>query len=85
MEAYAADGWRGASREKVKPVAEIKRAKEQIGRCKEVIRECVRVCDENEGAVPIPKELVDEEGELDLDHIFCSRCKGQDSDDVSVW
>ena len=29
VEAYAADGWRGASREKVKPVAEIKRAKEQ--------------------------------------------------------
>ena len=28
VEAYAADGWRGASREKVKPVAEIKRAKE---------------------------------------------------------
>ena len=29
MEAYAADGWRGASREKVKPVDEIKRAKAQ--------------------------------------------------------
>ena len=35
VEAYAADGWRGASREKVKPVAEIKRAKEQV---------CVSVC-----------------------------------------
>lgn len=31
MEAYAADGWRGAAREKVKPVAEIKRAKDQVG------------------------------------------------------
>ena len=31
MEAYAADGWRGASRDKVKPLAEIKRAKEQVG------------------------------------------------------
>jgi hypothetical protein len=31
VEAYAADGWRGASREKVKPVAEIKRAKDQVG------------------------------------------------------
>ena len=30
VEAYAADGWRGASRDKVKPLAEIKRAKEQV-------------------------------------------------------
>jgi hypothetical protein len=82
VEAYAADGWRGASREKVKPVAEIKRAKEQIARCRESIRECVRVCDEAEGDEPIPAELYDSEGELDLDHIFCSKCRGNDSDDV---
>lgn len=81
VEAYAADGWRGASREKVKPVAEIKRAKEQITRCKEFIRECVKYCDEAEGDKSIPAELFDEDGELDLDHIFCSKCGGNESTD----
>ena len=84
VEAYAADGWRGASREKVKPVAEIRRAKEQIQKCKEVIRECVKVCDEAEGDKSIPDELFDSDGELDLDHIFCAKCKGNESTDVSV-
>ncbi|KAL4521386.1 hypothetical protein Ndes2437B_g08023 [Nannochloris sp. 'desiccata'] len=81
VEAYAADGWRGASREKVKPVAEIKRAKEQIQRCKEVIRECVKVVDEAEGDKAIPAELFDEDGELDLDYIFCAKCQGNESTD----
>ena len=85
VEAYAADGWRGAAREKVKPVAEIKRAKEQIQRCKEVIRDCVRVCDEAEGDTSIPAELFDSDGELDLDHIFCAKCKGNESTDVSIY
>lgn len=84
VEAYAADGWRGASREKVKPVAEIKRAKEQIQRCKEVIRECVKVVDEAEGDKAIPAELFDEDGEIDLDHIFCAKCQGNESSDVSL-
>ena len=81
VEAYAADGWRGASREKVKPTAEIARAKEQIGRIKDTIKECVRVCDEAEGDTAIPKELYDEEGELDMKHIICSKCQGQECDD----
>lgn len=84
VEAYAADGWRGASREKVKPVAEIKRAKEQIQRCKEIIRECVKVCDEAEGDQAIPAELFDSDGELELDNLFCSKCRGNDSTDVSA-
>lgn len=85
VEAYAADGWRGASREKVKPVAEIRRAKEQINRCKEVIRDCVRVCDEAEGDKKIPAELYDEDGELELDDIFCAKClENHASDDNDI-
>lgn len=32
--------------------------------------------------MPIPAELFDEDGELDLDHIFCSKCRGNESDEV---
>lgn len=54
----------------------------QIKRCKEVIRECVKVCDEAEGDVAIDKTLFDEDGELDMEHIFCSKCRGQECTDV---
>jgi hypothetical protein len=54
----------------------------QIAKCREAIRECVRYCDEAEGDVPIPSELFDSDGELDLDHIFCSKCRGNESDEV---
>ncbi|EFN50542.1 hypothetical protein CHLNCDRAFT_137229, partial [Chlorella variabilis] len=52
-----------------------------ISKCREAIRECVRYCDEAEGDVPIPSELFDSDGELDLDHIFCSKCRGNESDE----
>lgn len=49
VDAYAADGWRGAAREKVRPLQEIQRAKDQIRRCREIVRECVRTCEEAGG------------------------------------
>ena len=36
----------------------------------------------SEGDVPIPAELFDEDGELDTDHMFCSKCRGNESDEV---
>ena len=44
----------------------------------------MRYCDEAEGDRPIPAELFDETGELDLDHIFCSKCKLNHASDVSA-
>ncbi len=37
-----------------------------------------------EGDCPIPAELFDDTGELDLDYIFCSKCKLNHADDVSL-
>jgi hypothetical protein len=79
--AYDADGWRGASKEKVKPHAELSRARESIAKCLEMIRDCIRICDEAGGDKSIPPECFDEDGELDADKIFCGKCLKQDSTD----
>lgn len=36
-----------------------------------------------EGDRPIPPELFDDTGELDIEHMFCSKCKLNHADDVS--
>ena len=83
--AYDAEGWKGASREKIKPHAEIHRAKKSINRCKETIRECIKVCDEAGGDKRIPPEHFDSEGELDFDKIFCAKClKTEATDDNDI-
>ena len=40
------------------------------------------MCDEAEGAVPLPEDAFDENGEIDEAHIFCSICRSGESTDV---
>lgn len=81
IEAYEAEGWRGAAREKVRPVQEIRRAKAQVRSSVAILRDCLRVCDEAEGDRAIPAELFDADGELDQRHIFCAKCGRNDATD----
>lgn len=81
IEAYEAEGWRGAAREKVRPVQEILRAKAQVRSSVAILRDCLRVCDEAEGDRAIPAELFDADGELDQRHIFCAKCGRNDATD----
>jgi hypothetical protein len=60
----------------------VPRGGRQVQRCKAVIRECVRVCDEADGDGAIPPECYDENGELDESHILCSKCANTDSREV---
>ncbi|GAX84565.1 hypothetical protein CEUSTIGMA_g11986.t1 [Chlamydomonas eustigma] len=79
---FSADGWRGSSREKVRLTDELQRAEVALGRAKETIRECVRVCDEdNAGQRVIPEDAFDEEGEVDAGEILCSVCDDLNSYD----
>ena len=79
--AYDAEGWKGASKEKLKPHAEITRARDSIAKCLEMIKDCIRICDEAGGDKSIPSEYFDEDGELDADNIFCGKCLKSDSTD----
>ena len=79
--AYDAEGWKGASREKLKPHAELTKARETITRCLQIMRDCVKICDEAGGDKAIPRECFDEEGEVDCNDIFCGKCRESDSTD----
>lgn len=79
--AYDAEGWKGASKEKIKPHAEITRARDSIAKCLDMIKDCIRICDQAGGDKSIPAECFDEDGELDADNIFCGKCLKSDSTD----
>lgn len=50
----------------------------QVLKCKAIIRECVKFCEEAEGDKAIPSEHYDADGELPAKFIFCAKClKGE--------
>lgn len=69
------------SREKVRLTDQIQRAEAQVQRCKEVLRDCVKACEEAQGDVAISDDAFDEEGEVDAAFILCSRCQDKESYD----
>jgi len=81
LEAYQADGWCSASREKVKPVAEIARARAKIQQYKAELKKSIQTMDESGGDQPIDHAHYDSDGELGEEHIFCSKCGEYESCD----
>ncbi|EPS72059.1 hypothetical protein M569_02699, partial [Genlisea aurea] len=79
IDAYSAQGWKGQSREKIKPEKELRRATEEILKCKLGIREAVRQLDflGSEGCTSNP--AVEPDGSVHHDYIFCAKCKLQDA------
>lgn len=54
----------------------------QVLKCKVVIRECVKFCEEAEGDKAIPSEHYDSSGELPEKFIFCAKCLKGESEEV---
>ncbi|CAM0882730.1 unnamed protein product [Alopecurus aequalis] len=74
IQAYASDGWKGQSLEKIRPEKELERAKAEILRCKLRIREAIRNMDSLLSEGKLDESLFDSEGEISSEDIFCAIC-----------
>ena len=54
----------------------------QIEKCKGLLRESIKYCDEAEGDQSIPQDAYDDGGELEASAIFCAKCLSFESFDV---
>ncbi|XP_057839968.1 pathogenesis-related homeodomain protein isoform X1 [Cryptomeria japonica] len=79
IDAYSGEGWKGQSREKIRPEKELQRAESQILKCKLGIREAVHQLDLLGSEGRIADAVVDPEGRVFHEHIFCAKCKTQDT------
>ncbi|CAN4107772.1 unnamed protein product [Withania somnifera] len=78
IEAYAGEGWKGQSLEKIKLEKEIQRAKTHIFRYKLKIRDLFQRLDTLLAQGRLPASLFDNEGEIDSEDIFCAKCGSMD-------
>ncbi|KAL2629146.1 hypothetical protein R1flu_013832 [Riccia fluitans] len=79
IDAYAGEGWKGQSREKIRPEKELERAEKQILRCKLAIRENVHELDKLALEGTLQQSAFDEEGRIYHEEIFCAKCKSQEA------
>ncbi|KAM0862295.1 hypothetical protein ACQ4PT_045357 [Festuca glaucescens] len=78
LEAYASEGWKRQSLEKIRPEKELERAKAEIVRCKLRIREAFQSLDHLLSVGKLQESLFDSEGKISCDDIVCSTCSTQD-------
>ncbi|KAJ0965587.1 hypothetical protein J5N97_026725 [Dioscorea zingiberensis] len=78
IDAYTGDGWKGQSREKLKPVMELQRASEQILKCKLGIRDAIRQLDLLKCEGSIEDTMVDADESVSHEHI-CAKCKSREA------
>ncbi|QDZ23198.1 homeobox domain-containing protein [Chloropicon primus] len=81
LETYEMEGWRGASKEKLKPKGELERARNAIEQAKTVIQDNMKFIEEGGGFMAIPREKYTASGQLDEKDIFCAKCLGVDAPD----
>lgn len=78
IDAYAGEGWKGQSLEKIRPEKELERAKSEILRRKLKIRDLFQRIDMSCAEGRLPESLFDDQGEIDSEDIFCAKCGFKD-------
>lgn len=81
VDAYDAAGWRGASREKLRPERELASCKAKIAAAQGQLREIVQRLEHSGGDRTLGKEAYDDDGEVDEKDIFCCRCGDYEATD----
>jgi hypothetical protein len=75
IDAYSGEGWKGQSREKIRPEHELQRAMNQILKCKLGIREAIRQLDSLSSEGCIDDSAIAPDGSVYHENIFCAKCR----------
>lgn len=78
IDAYSREGWKGQSREKIRPERELQRAKKQILKSKLGLRDIIQQLDLLGSVGQIDRSLMAPDGSIHHEHIFCKKCTSQE-------